>query len=535
MGLAIINLPYLSMLTDASIRKLFRLMNTEPTLSDAAKKAGVSEKTARKYARLRRLPSDVKQPHTWRTRRDPFQAVWPEVVEKLQTNPNLQATTLFQDLQRRYPGQFGDGQLRTFQRRIRQWKAQEGPPKEVRFHQTYVPGECSQSDFTRMNALNVTIQGTPFPHLLFHFVLPYSHWEAATVCISESFESLSTGLQNALASCGGVPRLHQTDSLRAAVRHCTQAGEAKETFTERYQALMRHYGMQPRRTQPGRPHENGAIEQRHYRLKKAVADALSLRGSADFAHRAAYEQFIATILKQLNATRVPRFRAEVARMNALPRYRLETFTRRTVRVSRASTISVQCNAYSVQSRLIGEQVEVRMYPERLEIWYAQRKMEEMPRLQGQGRYHVQYPHMIDWLVRKPGAFPRFRYRDAFFPTHLFRIAYDRLQAQRPTERAADKAYLCILHLAAQRGERQVEAALQTLLDRGDPIRSEAVEALMETPKTRATAAVTVEKANLVQYDALLADAQVHHATAVSGNDTANQAGTNPPQSEDTTR
>ena len=215
------------MCTDASIRKLFRLMNTEPTLSDAARKAGVSEKTARKYARLRCLPSDVKQSHQWRTRQDPFQKVWSEVVEKLRINPSLQATTLFRDLQRRYPGQFGDGQLRTLQRRIRQWKAQEGPPKEVRFRQEYVPGECSQSDFTCMNALQVTLAGLPFKHLLFHFVLPYSHWEAATVCMSESFESLSAGLQNALALCGGVPRVHQTDSLSAAVRHCKKAEAGK--------------------------------------------------------------------------------------------------------------------------------------------------------------------------------------------------------------------------------------------------------------------------------------------------------------------
>ena len=238
------------MCTDNVIRKFFRLLSTEPTLAAAARKAGISEKTARKYRRARRLPSELKQPHTWRTRQDPFQDVWSEVVEKLKVNPGLQATTLFQDLQRRHRGKFQDGQLRTFQRRINQWKAQEGPPKEVRFRQEYVPGERSQSDFTHMNALSVTIRRVPLGHLLYHFVLPYSHWEAGTICVSESFESLSTGLQNALAACGGVPALHQTDSLSAAVRNCKKDGEDKEVFTERYQALMRHYGMTPRHTQP---------------------------------------------------------------------------------------------------------------------------------------------------------------------------------------------------------------------------------------------------------------------------------------------
>ena len=194
--------------SDNVIRKFFRLLNTERTLTAAASRAGISEKTARKYKRARRLPSELTKPHTWRTR----QEVWSEVVKKLEVNPGLQATTLFLDLQRRCPGQFQDGQLRTFQRRVKQWKAQEGPPKEVRFRQEYVPGERSQSDFTRMNTLGVTIQGVPFRHMLYHFVLPYSGWEAGTICLSESFESLSTGLQNALSACGGAPHLHQTDS-----------------------------------------------------------------------------------------------------------------------------------------------------------------------------------------------------------------------------------------------------------------------------------------------------------------------------------
>ncbi len=319
--------------SDNVIRKFFRLLNTERTLCAGASRAGISEKTARKYKRARRLPSELTKPHTWRTRQDAFQKVWSEVVKKLEVNPGLQATTLFLDLQRRYPGQFQDGQLRTFQRRIKQWKAQEGPPKEVRFRQEYVPGERSQSDFTRMNTLGVTIQGAPFRHMLYHFVLPYSGWEAGTICMSESLESLSTGLQNALLACGGAPHLHQTDSLSAAVRHCKKDGEGKEVFTERYQALMCHYGMEPRHTQPRSPQQNGAIEQRHYRLKRAVADALSLRGSSDFESRAAYERFIAAIIEQLNAGRSVRFKEEVARLKVLPRRRLDSFTRRQVWVS----------------------------------------------------------------------------------------------------------------------------------------------------------------------------------------------------------
>ena len=90
-------------------------------------KAGMDEKTARKYRRLGKLPSQIKQEHTWRTRKDPFEDAWDKIKSMLEVNPGLEAKTLFEDLQRKKPGEFADGQLRTLQRRIRHWRAVEGP------------------------------------------------------------------------------------------------------------------------------------------------------------------------------------------------------------------------------------------------------------------------------------------------------------------------------------------------------------------------------------------------------------------------
>jgi hypothetical protein len=183
------------MVTDRLFRRLRKLIQTEDTLAQAADKAGVDEKTARKYRDSDPLPSQRRVPHTWRTREDPFQDVWPQLVDQLRLNPGLQAKTLFDDLQRRFPGRFPDVQLRCLQRRIKQWHALEGPPKEVFFAQTHEPGRLAESDFTHMTELGVTILSEPFDHMIYHFVLTYSNWEAGTVCFSESFESLSEGLQ----------------------------------------------------------------------------------------------------------------------------------------------------------------------------------------------------------------------------------------------------------------------------------------------------------------------------------------------------
>jgi hypothetical protein len=143
-------------------------------------------KTARKYRRLGRLPSELEPGPRWRTRPDPFDGVWEEVRALLDGSAGLEAKTLFEHLQRSYPGRFQDGQLRTLQRKVKHWRAIEGPAREVFFSQQHRPGRLCASDFTHMEELEVTIQGQSFSHLIYHFVLRYSNWEAGTICFSES-------------------------------------------------------------------------------------------------------------------------------------------------------------------------------------------------------------------------------------------------------------------------------------------------------------------------------------------------------------
>ena len=489
------------MVTDKQVKRLLKLMQSEKSLTQAAAKAGMDEKTARKYRRLGQLPSEVESAPRWRTRADPFAEVWEQMRGQLRANPGLEAKTLFADLQRRYPGQFAEGQLRTLQRRIKHWRALEGPSKEVFFPQRYVAGERSQSDFTDMGALGVTLQRAPFAHLLYHFVLPYSNWETGVVCFSESFESLSEGLQRALWRLGGVPRYHQTDRLSAAVH---KAGHPQE-FTPRYRALLGHYGLQGRKTGAACPHENGDVEQRHYRFKRAVEQALLLRGSRDFNDRGEYEGFLDKLFRQLNGTRQGRFAEEQGRLRALPARRLESSRRLQVRVGPSSTIRVGHNVYSVHSRLIGEQVEVRLAAEQVEVWYAQQCVERMGRLRGESNAHIQYRHLIDWLERKPGAFEHYRYREALYPSSRFRLAYDRL-CQHHSERQAAKAYLAILRLAAHEGEAGVDEALRQLIEHDQALTPEAVEARMRAGLTPApVTAVTVTPVDLSAYDALLSE------------------------------
>jgi len=381
------------MVTDRQVKRLWRVQE-KLSLEAAAAKAGMDPKTARKYLRNRRLPSEMRQKHTWRTRPDPFTDTWEEIRQLLIAEPGLQAKTLFEHLQRTFPGRFQDGQVRTLRRRIKYWRATEGPPREVFFAQEHRPGELCQSDFTHCRELGITINGQAFPHLIYHFVLSYSNWEAGTVCYSETFESLSEGLQNALWELGGVPLEHRTDRLSAAVNNLVDTRE----FTRAYEGLLRHYRINGQKAQAGQANENGDVEQRHYRFKQALDQVLMLRGSRDFVSVPAYQVFLQKLFKRLNAGRQDRYLEEVSKLQPLPEHRLDTIRRERVRVSPGSLVTVHRNYYSVHSRLIGEMVEARVLPDTVEIWYADRKVEQLPRLRGRGKHRVDYRHIIDWLV-----------------------------------------------------------------------------------------------------------------------------------------
>jgi hypothetical protein len=488
------------MITNQQVRKLRLLDRQGIAKEQAACRSGMDAKTARKYRRLGKLPSEVKRmDRDWRTRPDAFAAVWPELEAKLQVNSQLEAKTLFVYLQDRFPGQFADGQLRSLQRRVKRWRAEHGPAKEVFFAQVHHPGRLSASDFTHCTSLGVTINGTPFEHMIYHFVLTYSNWETGTICFSESLESLSEGLQNALWELGGVPQLHRTDRLTAAV----QPGvEGREAFKQRYQSLLRHYGLQGQAIQAGKGNENGDAEQSHNQFKGALDQALMMRGSRDFPSRDGYTAFVRQMFGQQNAGRAARLAEEVALLRPLPGQRLEACKRLRVRVERGSTIRVEGNVYSVASRLIGEWVEARLYAERVEVWYGQRRVEELGRLRGRGKHRIDYRHVIDWLVRKPGAFADYRYRADLFPSSHFRMAYDVLNERQP-ERSA-REYLRILHLAARESEAGVEAALAALLAAGGRVDAAAVaERLRQHGQVRQATEVTVACVDLSQYDALL--------------------------------
>jgi hypothetical protein len=323
------------------------------SLTVSAAKAGMGYKTARKYVKSRQLPSECKVKHNWRTREDPFSGVWEtEILPVLENNHGLEAKFIFSWLQKKHPGKFSPGQLRTLQRKFKQWRACYGPSKEVFFEQVHRPGELCQSDFTNMNSLGIRVGGAHFKHLLYHFVLTYSNWETGRICYSESFESLSGGFQSSLWELGGAPRQHRTDCLSAAVQHL----DHPEDFKDRYKELLNYYGIEGLKIGVGKANENGDVEKSHDLFKRAVTQTLILRGSRDFETREEYAQFLREIFRQRNLYRSEKLLEETAVLKMLPKEKVPDYKKLKFRVNRFSLIRISNHSYSVHSRLIGEHV-----------------------------------------------------------------------------------------------------------------------------------------------------------------------------------
>ena len=489
------------MLTDKQFERLLSMKHKKQFFYQLADSAGISPKTARKYLSLNTPPSQLKAEHTWSTREDAFVEVWPQAVKFLENNTGIEAKALFEYIQGQYPGKFNIKQLRTFQRRVQDWKAIYGPAQEVYFPQDYTPGQFGASDFTKMNALGITINNIPFEHSLFHFVLCCSNYESATIVTGgESFENLSLGLQNALWQTGKAPAYHRTDNLTAAV---SKVGSPKE-YTDNYKALMNHYNIEPVSIQPGKPNENGDIEQGHFRLITAIEQALILRAGKDFDSLESYNDFIQKIISQRNRQRTDKLLEELAVMQNLPDKRYDDCRTIECRVSKFSTVTALKKIYSVYSRLIGSEVKVKIFADDIEVWYGNKLVERTERLKGAKTHSINYHHIIDSLVRKPGAFENYRYKDDLFPSSIFRVAYDILNEVCHSRKLANKQYLKILELAAKENQSLVQSALKTLIDNNNVVSFEIVEAMVKSQtQPDAITDVCIADVDLKVYDGLL--------------------------------
>ena len=480
--------------TVQQIKILMRYINIK-SLEIAAAKAGMSIKTAKKYLKSKTLPSNSKMSRNYNTRPDPFAKHWEQITTILNNTPGLQANQLLIYLMEQYPAHYSNKHLRSLQRRMHDWNAEHGKNKGVIFPQNILPGKQSQSDWTNMNSLKITINGVPFHHLLFHFILPYSRWETVMVCYSESFDSLTLGYEQAVWELGGTIPEHRTDNLSAA----TKKSGNKRAFTVKWKEFLDYYKVKPSRNNPGVSHENGSIEKSHDTFKNAVKQYLLIRGSRDFSDLKEYEEFIISIKDKRNAFRKELLAIEEPLLQELPDQKWLAPTILDVRVNTASVVTILKIPYSVPSRLISYNLRAYVYQKEIELYYGNKCLQKMPRIFSQeSMAGIDYRHIIDSLVRKPGAFFNYRYHKCLFPQTIFRKTYDKLTKLHTN--TGYKIYLKILQLAKMYGEQQIAGALKLAIEQKKTITIELLKHIIEVPQK--IPLVKIQQTALSKYDQL---------------------------------
>src|SRR5689334_18991740 len=423
-------------ITDRQMRVYMSFRQAEtPTV--AAAKAGFSAATAYRIEQDRRLPSQKKAPRG-------------------------------DEIRRRRP-ELGTGIRRTLERCIRTWRAFNGAERDVVFRQEPSPGRLGLSDFTDMGDHGISIAGVPLDHRLYHFRLAFSGWEHVHVVLGgESFVALAEGLQNALWALGQAPLQHRSDSLSAAFRNLDN--DARQDQTQRYEALCAHYRMEATRNNRGLAHENGSIESPHGHLKRAIEDALLLRGSRDFDTLEAYRRFIDEVVGRRNARNRKRLDLERPALQALPAHRTTDYEETIVTVTSTSGFTLKKVFYSVPSRLIGHQLRVRLYDDRLECFLGATPLLTLrrgqPQSSGKHGHVVDYRHVIHALRRKPMALLNLVYREQLFPRRAYGRAFEALLAGE-SDKHACRTMVGLLALAHDRAcEAELAEAINAELDAG---------------------------------------------------------------------
>jgi hypothetical protein len=486
------------MITDMQYKRLLKIFNCTGKILMSSIKSGMDRKTGAKYIKSGKFPSASKSPHAWRTRSDPFADVVEELEKFLAGADDLNASSIFEYFQEKYPGKFHDGQLRTLERRVKQWKLKNGKSKLLSVPQEHIPGKLMQLDWTYMNELKITIGGVVFKHLLSHAVLTYSNWQWAEIAYSESFLSLKKCFQSAVFRLGAVPEILQTDNSTTAT-HQVHLGKKAREFNNGYLTFLKHYDVKPRTINVNCPDENGDVESANGHLKRRIEQHLLIRGNRDFSSIDEYRKFLSGLLIKANCNRTEKLKEELEAMRALPEIRLCEYIEEEKKVSSFGTIRINKMAYSVPSRLKHCKVRVRTYEDKIKLYSGTKYLLSLDKKNGKG-YCIDYRHVVKTLQRKPGAFANCRYKEQLFPQEAFIETYEYFRAKYG-ERVGDREYLEILNLAAMKGEDRVVNILKKLLKEKEQLTVENVKLKLNIPISFPS--VKIAKPTLSTYNSLL--------------------------------
>lgn len=479
------------------------------TQKTCAAKSGISVRSGHDIEHGKRQDPKTKDRH-WRTRKDPLESIWrSELVPLLEQSPALLGSTLLDYLQINHADKYPDSILRTLQRRVRHWKGKYGKEKEVMFRQNHEPGVLGLSDFTTLKGIRVTVCGEVLKHILYHFRLAFSGWSQLKVILGgESYTALTEGLQDALRRLGGCPYNHRTDSLSAAFKNISK--DARDDMSKKYQDFCEHYSMKATRNNLGCKHENGSIESPHGHVKRRIKQAFLLRGNYDFSSVEAYQIWLDEVVNNHNRRNAKNIDVERAALQLLPETKAVDYDEVIARVSGSSTIVVRCSLYTVPSRLMGHNLRVKLYSDRLECYLGSSFILTLKRVYGQGTKRraklINYKHVIHSLVRKPQAFRGSQLRDDLLPNEQYKQIWQYVDTHMSAH-AACKFIVGILYIAANENcESELGWAVIDAIENKQCIKLTDFQSKFQSAKIEHPE-IEVTQHSLVQYNQLIPQTQ----------------------------
>ncbi len=438
-------------ITDHQVNRYIDNRKDGKTQDKSADKAGISVRRGRDIEKNMRI---LKKERKLIEKTNKIDTVFKSKLVPLLKGDHYQATFLLEHIQNMFTiEEYPNSLLRTLQRRMKEWERDNKrlKSKEVMFPQEHKPGILAACDFTHpKDKIKITIKGKPFKHIIFHIRLACSGLSYAQVFEGpgESFEKLAQGLNNGFEYFGGVPKKLRTDSMSAAFKNLNK--KDKDDQTRRYQALVDHYGVEAKRINRGKGHENGAIESPHGHLKEYLRQCLAIRRSSNFNSFEEYQAFILEIVEKRNRHRKKTLiSVDRAALKSLPSTKAIEYTEVSAKVSSSCMINVKNEIYTVPDTLIDETLLVRLYSNKLECYLGKKHMITLDRahsIAGEKAQNINPKHLVLGLSKKPQAFRDYKFREAFLANYKYKYIWEHIDRDME-ERAACKLMARILKLA----------------------------------------------------------------------------------------
>ncbi|MBL4867818.1 MAG: IS21 family transposase [Pseudomonadales bacterium] len=445
-------------------QRIVQLRNRGKTQEEIARELGISRRSVIRYLKDGKVPVYNRQTNS--NRKDPMAGFYDLAKQKLESDPSILLTDLHSYLDSK--GYLGSERtLRRKTRPLRDIKKH----KEVYFQREVRAGEIMEGDFTE---LYVQIENKKRKVYLWVTTLPFSNTYFATAYYHCTFECFAEGSVLAFNEFNGIAQKYRLDNMSPAVSKILCGKD--RVVTTRYKQLQDHYGFEQDFCNPAKGNEKGNVESNIRHIKRKILSRISLHNLV-FRNLDAFKEFVWALCREHNELTNVQSKFKEEPLKSLPDQPFLSFRTDVVNINKYSlfTLNKTGHMYSVPSQYIGMSLELRLYPSNLELLHEGKIVASHKRIYGpRGLVSIELEHIINGLIKKPGAMKDWKHRHILFSRPSWLAFYNHLIANG----GHDKNYLSCLRLILKHGRDVVTLAMELELENNGPITAKSLEKII---------------------------------------------------------